>query len=324
LGVEVYGGVLLSTWMDRDLGLSGRLIVRDGQGTRSQLVRVDRPLARIPQLAIHLDREVNEKGLILNRQTHLAPLIGLEDSASLLSWLSQETGVGDPAGILGFDLMLHVLEAPSVSGLAGEFIHAPRLDNLASCHAGLEAFLAEIDQARPGTRLVSFHDHEEVGSTSSQGAAGSFLGDVLERIVASRGGGVQDWQRARSRSLLVSADMAHAVHPNYADRHEPRHLPRMGQGPVIKINANMRYATDGESTARFVRFCEDAEVPYQKFVMRSDLGCGSTIGPLISSRIGIQTVDVGNPMLSMHSCREMAGSADHELMIRALRRLFVR
>ncbi len=323
LGIEVYGGVLLASWVDRDLGLSGRLILDDGQGGReSKRVLVDRPVARIPELAIHLDRDVNDRGLKLDKQRHMAPVVGLELPGGLLEWLASETGLGDASRILGFDLMLHVLERPAIGGVNGEFLFAPRLDNLASCHAALEALARAAETPAAATRVISFHDHEEVGSGSSQGASGSFLGDVLERLNALEGGGVQGFQTARAKSMLLSADMAHAVHPNYAERHDPRHMPRIGEGPVVKINANMRYATDGSTEAEFVGLCEDVDVPVQKFVMRSDLACGSTIGPLISTRLGVPCVDIGNPMLSMHSSREMAGTRDHEQMIRVMTRFF--
>ncbi|MCB9833903.1 MAG: M18 family aminopeptidase [Planctomycetes bacterium] len=318
LGVEIYGGVLLASWTDRDLGLSGRVVV-DSDGPRTRLLRVDRPLARVPQLAIHLNRAVNDEGLKLNAQQHMPPVCGLVgDEPAFRDWLAAEVGVSSGRDILSFELMFHAVERPTIGGLGGDFIFAPRLDNLASCHAGLGALIAAAAKPVAATRLVAFYDNEEIGSGTNQGAAGSFLEDVLLRLVEKAGGGHEAWTRARARSLMISADMAHAVHPNYADRHDDRHMPRINAGPVVKTNANARYATQAESTAAFIRLCREVEVPVQDFVMRSDLGCGSTIGPLITTRLGVAAVDVGNPMLSMHSAREMGGSRDPELMTRVM------
>ena len=322
LGVEVYGGVLLSTWTDRDLGLAGRLLIDSAAGLRSRLICVDRPIARVPMLAIHLDREVNERGLVLNKQTHMAPVFGLEGGRRLLDWLGAEIGLEAGEKIAGFDLMLFAIEAPTLGGVDGEFVFAPRLDNLGSCHAALEALLRGADSPASATRMIAFFDHEEVGSASPQGAAGSFQEDVFDRVRSALDLKGDAFHRAKARSLMISADMAHAVHPNYADRHEKDHMPRLNAGPVLKTNANMRYATDGRTGAEWARICREAEVPYQDFVMRSDLACGSTIGPLVATRLGMPTLDVGNPMLSMHSSREMAGTRDHHLMIRALARAF--
>lgn len=324
LAVEVYGGVLLSTWTDRDLTVAGRLVLAGGE---TRLVNLRRPACRIPQLAIHLNREVNDKGLVLDRQTHLAPVAGLADAeedaeARLLSALCDEADV-ERTEVAGFDLMLHDASPSTIAGLSSEFVHAPRLDNLASCHAALEA-LAEAADGGHGeaTRVALLFDHEEVGSQSAGGAASSLLPTLLERIVAATGGGREDLHRGIARSLLVSADMAHAVHPNYADRHEPAHRPQLNAGPVIKVNASQRYATSGTTSAAFAALSREAGVEPQLFVNRSDLPCGSTIGPISAARSGIATVDVGNPMLSMHSAREMAGSRDHEPMIRVLRAHF--
>ena len=320
-GVEIYGGVLLGTWTDRDLGLSGRVMVKNGSSLEPHLLCINEPLARIPQLAIHLNREVNSQGLKLNAQQHMVPVLGLEESARDFSpWLAEQLGVSDPDDICSFELMFHVLEKPSIGGVNQEFVFAPRLDNLASCHGGLEALLRSLDESVSATRMVAFWDHEEVGSSSAQGAAGSFLEDVMRRLA---GGAEEDWFRARAHSAIISADMAHAVHPNYADRHDPHHMPQINQGPVIKTNACARYATQAVTAARFAALCRELDIPCQDFVMRSDLGCGSTIGPLTTTRLGIDAVDVGNPMLSMHSCREMAGSADHEMMITVVRHFFV-
>ena len=334
LAVEPYGGVLLHTWLDRDLSLAGRVTLRDGEGMQTHLVRFDEPLLRVPSLAIHLYRELSEQGLKLNPQQHLVPILGLEGTRELrdllcerLASTSSSPGLRPaPADLLAWDLMAYDLQPSTRSGAGGEFIHAPRLDNLASSHAALSA-LSEATAAgtTSATRVVVLYDHEEVGSRSAQGAGGPFLLEVLGRIVDATGrggGGFQDLSRAIARSWLISADMAHAVHPNYADRHEPGHQPRIGGGPVIKTNAGQAYATDAESAGLFARLCQRVGVPYQDFVVRSDLGCGSTIGPISAARVGLRTVDVGNPMLSMHSCREMAGCADVEPMIRVLGAFF--
>ena len=333
LAVEPYGAVLLHTWLDRDLSLAGRVTLRDGKGTRTELVDFARPLLRIPSLAIHLYRELNQEGLKLNAQKHLAPLIGLGDEATLAGLLCDELGSkggakSSTSDILAYDLMAYDFQPAARSGVNGEFIHAARLDNLASSHAGLSALLESGDNGTADcTRVVVLYDHEEVGSRSTQGAGGTFLKDTLERI--STGVAVEDGQeegqemaRAVSRSWLVSADMAHAVHPNYADRHEPEHRPKIGGGPVIKSNANQSYATDAESAGFFAALCSRVDVTPQVFVTRSDLGCGSTIGPISAARVGIRTVDVGSPMLSMHSCREMAGAGDVEPMVAVLTEFF--
>ena len=324
LAVEVYGGVLLSTWLDRDLAVSGRVFVKGEDAPR--LLRVTRPLCRVPNLAIHLDREVNDAGLKLNAQSHMPPVIGLSGDVTDPNWMrafvASELQV-EADRIIAQDLMLHDTQTPVLSGLEREFVHAPRLDNLGSCHASLEALLRSLDAGPPpATCAFVVYDHEEVGSETAQGAASSFLESALERIVLARGGGREEFRRAIAQSLFVSADMAHAIHPNRADRHEPGHAPVLNGGPVIKVNSNQRYATDASTASRFLSLAQEADVPVQYFVTRSDLPCGSTIGPITASRLGLPTVDVGNPMLSMHSCREMAGARDPELMVRVLTRLF--
>lgn len=320
IAVEPYGGVLLHTWLDRDLGLAGRVLVRAEGGLRSALVRFDRPIARVPSLAIHLDRGVNDEGLKLNAQSHMAPIWALATGGDVrLNDLLAEQAGASPDAVLGYDLCFYDVVPPARGGLRGELLFAPRLDNQASCHAGLSALLSASGPSR-ATRVLALYDHEECGSTSAQGATSPFLGTVLERV--ARGGESDAYERAMARSFLVSADMAHAVHPNYADKHEPGHRPVLGGGPVIKSNANQRYATDAESYARFASWCARADVTPQVFVTRSDLGCGSTIGPLSAARLGVRTVDVGGPMLSMHSCREMAAAADVAPMIDALRVFF--
>ena len=311
LGVEVYGGVLLNSWLDRDLGLAGTIHDRAG---REHLVRLHRPLARVPQLAIHLDRRINDDGLKLNAQTQLAPIWGLSGSGEpaqrLLSLLGEAAGVKD-SDIVAHDLSLYDLNASTLGGAEGELIFAPRLDNLASCHAGLRALLAAVEGEADTVPVLACFDHEEVGSQSASGAEGPLLATVLERIALELGVTRSGHLAALSDSLMISADMAHAVHPNYADRHEPRHKPQLGQGPVLKCNHNMRYATTGASAAAMRRLAATIDIPLQDFVARTDLGCGSTIGPVTAARLGISVADVGTPMLSMHSARECAATADH-------------
>jgi aspartyl aminopeptidase len=290
------------------------------------LLDFGRPLLRVPNLAIHLFREIRTEGLLLNAQTHLVPVTGLEGAPPLPELVAAELraqGLADVGSqdLLAFDLMTYDVQPAAVCGARGEFVHAARIDNLASCHAALSALVASADAGPPEwTRVVVLYDHEEVGSRSAQGADGTLLSSTLERVVSGfKGGAPQGLPRALSRSVLVSADMAHAVHPNYADRHEPEHRPVIGKGPVIKTNANQSYASDAHSAGLFRDLCRTADVEPQHFVTRSDIACGSTIGPITATRLGIPTVDVGNPMLSMHSCREMAGSGDVEPMLRVLR-----
>ncbi|MFW5924644.1 MAG: M18 family aminopeptidase [Myxococcota bacterium] len=327
LAVEVYGGVLLHTWLDRDLSLAGRVALR-GEGTdvRQALVDFDRPLMRIPSLAIHLDRTVNQDGLALNAQRHLAPVLAPEADGplDLRDMLAGELGGVSADDVLGWDLCLYDVQPPTRSGPNGQLLHAARLDNLASCHAALES-LVHASGARRQTRGIVLYDHEEVGSRSTRGAASPFLKSVVDRLVRATSADEPDaFDRAMARSFLVSADMAHAVHPNYADKHDPHHRPVLGGGPVVKTHAGQAYATDAEGWALFEACCREAEVTPQHFVSRNDLACGSTIGPITAAELGIPTVDVGNPMLSMHSCREMAAAADHAPMIRVLQRFFER
>ncbi len=327
LGVEPYGGVLYHTWLDRDLSLAGRVHVQRGVHLTTHLVRFDRPMARVPSLAIHLNRGVNTDGLILNAQQHLPPLLGLEalgplDVRELVAARLGETGHPTSGkDILGFDLSLYDVVPSTRSGLRGELLHAPRLDNLASCHAALSALLA-VDGPHDATRGVVLYDHEECGSRSAQGADSPLLRSMLERLVLAQEHRGDSLHRALARSFFISADMAHAVHPNYADKHEPAHMPHLGRGPVLKSNSSQSYATDGESWATFEALCRRANVKPQHFVTRSDLGCGSTIGPITAAQLGIRTVDVGNPMLSMHSIRELCAASDVAQMIAVLKAFF--
>lgn len=323
LAVEPYGAVLLHTWFDRDLSLAGRVVLRDGGAARAALLDFGRPLLRVPSLAIHLCREVRTEGLKLDPQSHVIPVIGLEGTPDLTELIASELGAAAVEDVLAFDLMTYDVQPAARAGARGEFLCASRLDNLASCHAGLTALLGAAESAADFTRVLVLYDHEEVGSRTSQGAAGTLLHEALVRIGdACEGGSAQGLPRALARSLLISADMAHAVHPNYADRHEPGHRPVIGRGPVIKFNAGQSYASDARTIGVFRGLCRRAGVEPQHFASRNDIPCGSTIGPISAARVGLATVDVGNPMLSMHSCREMAGAADVEPMISVLHRFF--
>ena len=323
LSVEVYGGVLLSTWLDRDLSVAGRLVFADGT---AQLVDVERPVCRIPNLAIHLNRDVNSTGLVLNAQTHLQPVLGLEAEKGgfeeLLAECLERAGNGARAeDVLGFDLCLYDTQRAAFAGGQHEFLLSSRLDNLASCHASLCALLGASSDLE-ATRILAIYDHEEVGSQSASGARSLFLSDLLERLARSFSPkDASALPRAISRSLLVSADMAHAVHPNYADKHDKQHRPLLGAGPVIKVNVNQSYASDGPAVAAFSAACRAVSVLPQHFSSRNDSPCGSTIGPISAARLGLRAVDVGNPMLSMHSCREMAAAKDVAPMISVLTRL---
>lgn len=324
LGVEVYGGVLLSTWLDRDLSIAGRVSVEQNGKLEARLVDFGRALVRVPNLAIHLNRGVNTDGLVLNPQQHLAPLLGLETSGpfQLTSLLARELSRSDKNlsadQILGWDLALYDTQRAQQSGLEGEFIHSARLDNLAGCFASLSALLSAPAE-HEATRVVVLYDHEEVGSRSAQGACSSLLKLALQRITSAYGNGnTEAFARAMARSFFVSVDMAHAIHPNYPDRHEPSHAPVLGRGPVLKMNTNQAYATDGMTAARLEQWCRRAEVKLQPYVVRSDMGCGSTIGPIISAELGLATVDLGNPLLSMHSVRELCACSDVNVMARLL------
>ena len=302
LGVEVYGGALLNSWLDRDLGVAGRVATPSG----TRLFSINQAVLRVPQLAVHLDREVNQKGLLLNPQTHLSPVwgLGLRSPGEFAEVVAEAAGVGSDE-VLAWDAMLHDLTPSTVAGIDGEFIFAPRIDNQVSCWAGIQALLNAPADAVPSAVLGLF-DHEEVGSVSAQGATSSLLPTVLERIAGSR----DSLHPALARSLCLSADGAHATHPNYPERHEPDHPIAMGDGPVIKRNANLRYATDAVGEAAFAAACERAGVNHQVYSHRSDMPCGSTIGPFAAASIGVATVDAGVAQLSMHSAREMCGAQD--------------
>ncbi len=327
VAVEVYGGVLLSTWLDRDLGLAGRVALRGGS---SQLVHLDRAVAAIPNLAIHLYREVNKEGLVLNAEKHLHPLVGLDQQgnvdfdALLLEALRPTPAAGAArSDVVGFDLCLFDVQGASVAGAGGELLRSARLDNLASCHAACHA-LVSAGPAGAATRVMALFDHEEVGSQSTVGARSELLRELLERVsLAYPGASADAFARAAARSFFVSVDMAHGVHPNYPDKHDKQHRPVLGKGPVVKVNVSQSYATDGVGQGAFVEACRAEGTEPQFFSPRNDMPCGSTIGPITAARLGVRTIDVGSPMLAMHSCRETAACSDALVMTRVLRRLLL-
>lgn len=322
LGVEVYGGALLAPWFDRNLSLAGRVSWKDASGSlRCSLIDFKRPVATIPSLAIHLDREANSKRSI-DKQIDLVPLMMQNTESAppdfktiLKDQLLLQYPAATEAEILDFDLFLYDTQPPCRVGLNGEFITGSRLDNLLSCHALLRALTQPVVRR---DCLVVLNDHEEVGSVSTTGAQGPFLKNVLERLFPDG----EHRQRIIADSLFVSVDNAHAVHPNFAAKHDPEHLPLLNHGPVIKMNANQRYATNGLTASLFRLFCAKAGVPCQQFVMRNDLACGSTIGPLTAAEIGVPTVDIGVPQLAMHSIRETAGHLDGWHLLRAMTAFF--
>ncbi|MGO1884778.1 MAG: M18 family aminopeptidase [Citricoccus sp.] len=335
-GVEVYGGPLLNSWLDRELCFAGRLVTADG---REHLVRTG-PIARFPQLAIHLDREVNN-GLTLDRQRHLNPIWGAETAGAagssaegvgdeatevtdILAVLAATAGL-EPDAVAGADVVMADTQAPGLFGGAGEFFASGRLDNLSSVHAGVVAMeqlvtgagagrvadgMAGESAGAPVIPVLAAFDHEELGSASRSGAAGPVLEDVLRRVLVALGVEGQGAARSFAGSWLLSADAGHLVHPNYSERHDPVNHPRPNGGPLLKINANQRYSTDAAGAAAFARWCGVAGVPFQEFVSNNTVPCGSTIGPISATRLGIRTVDVGIGLLSMHSAREMCGAGD--------------
>ncbi len=322
LGVEVYGGALLNPWFDRDLSMAGRVSFETEQGElQSTLVDFVDPIAVIPSLAIHLDREANENRTV-NKQNHLPPILCLAESdvkVSFYDLLIEHILQVKPElkikQILDHELFLYDTQEPAFVGLNREFIASARLDNLLSCFTGLMA-LINSDASR--TNLLVYSDHEEVGSASSSGAQGPFLKSVLERLYGTG----ETLTKQLHHSLMISADNAHGVHPNFADKHDENHGPIFNQGPVIKLNANQRYATNSETSALFKLFCQKADVPVQSFVVRSDMACGSTIGPITAAELGVKTVDIGLPTFAMHSIRELAGAGDAFDLHKAFRVFF--
>ncbi|GAA1909719.1 M18 family aminopeptidase [Williamsia serinedens] len=309
VGLEPYGGAWLNSWLDRDLGVSGRLAVRGPDGIRQIPLRIDDPVLRVPQLAIHLSED--RKGVSLDPQRHVNALWGIPGGAGFLETVADRAGVVVD-DVLGWELMTHDLAPSAVVGAERDLVSAPRLDNQGTCYAGLRALLdaGERTSSSGATRVLALFDHEEVGSGSDRGAASDFLITVLERIVMARGDDRDAFLAAMAGSVCASGDMAHATHPNYPERHEPSHTIAVNGGPVLKVNQNLRYASDATGEAVFAIACQDAGVPLQRYVHRADLPCGSTIGPITATRTGLSTVDVGAPQLAMHSAREVMGARD--------------
>ncbi len=327
LGVEVYGGPILATFTDRDLSLAGRISYKSASGDiASRLVRFDQALLRLPNLAIHMNRKVNEDGLKLHKQTELPLILAVaveqQLSEKYLHNLLVKASDIDAHDILSWELSVYDTQKGVFWGDNKQFYADSQLDNLASCHAGMQALLDENTLNSDNTLVCAFFDHEEIGSESSKGASGCFLPDVLQRIGFAMDVDKEDYQRALARSFMISADMAHAYQPNFPSAYEPEHKVTVNRGPVIKVNANHRYSSESLSEAMFISWCEASEVPYQKYSHRADIPCGSTIGPMTSAKLGIRTVDVGNPMWAMHSIRESAGVEDHCYMIKVLNTFF--
>lgn len=325
LGVEIYGGPILATFTDRDLSLAGRVNYKDtNNNIVSALINFDRPLLRLPNLAIHMNRTVNEDGLKLHKQNELPLILSALAQECLpqtyFSELLQEQSACEAERILSWDLAVYDTQKGVFWGAENEFYANSQLDNLASCYAALQGLLDDTVLENEATLVCAFFDHEEIGSESNKGADGSFLGDVLKRISLVTENNKEDFTRALAKSFMVSADMAHAYQPNFPLAYDPDHKVFVNKGPVIKVNANQRYSTESVSQAMFVDWCEQAGVPYQKYSHRSDLACGSTIGPITSARLGIRSVDVGNPVWAMHSIRESAGVLDHGYMIKVMKK----
>lgn len=308
VGLEPYGGAWLNSWLDRELGISGRLSVRDGNTVGERLVRINEPILRVPQLAIHLSED--RRGVTLDPQRHVNAVWGVgTEPRSFLRFIAEQADV-DPRSVLGWELMTHDLTPSRMVGRDRDLVSAPRLDNQGTCYTGLSAFLAAVEEPGAAVPVLAMFDHEEVGSQSDRGAQSDLLPTVLERIVLARGGGRSEFLAALAGSVCASGDMAHATHPNYPDRHEPLHRIEVNAGPVLKVNQNLRYATDATGAGVFALACEQAGVPLQRYVHRADLPCGSTIGPMTAAGTGMPTVDVGAAMLAMHSARELMGAAD--------------
>ncbi len=322
LGVEVYGGPLYATWTDRDLGLCGRVLLKDGRGGIEQRLYRSAGFVTLPNIAIHQNREANDKGLKLNPQTELTPVLGsvahgLPEQDAVRWLLARDLGV-EQGDILDHDLFLYDTQPASFAGVHGELMRSGRFDDLAMCHAAISALVAGADTPCAATRMAVLVDAEEVGSETPQGARSTLLPHTLERVVLALGGDRQSFLAALSQTIMVSADNAHAVHPGYGDRQDGNHAPVLNGGPVIKAHAGRKYATDGYSAAVFELACETAGVPCQRFVNRSDVRSGGTIGSMTAAQLGIPIVDVGAPQYAMHSVRECAGTWDHWYMARAM------
>ena len=315
---EIYGSPLFTSWLDRDLGYAGLLAYELDGKLQTKLIRGDK-LFRIPQLAVHLNRGVNQDGLKVNPQTDLNALwTAVGGKERFVEALQAELPAG--AKLLDFDVQFFDAQPAQFGGFENEWIYSGRLDNLSSCHAIAEAFAA-AGELEKDFQVAAFFNHEEVGSETREGAAGNVLKRVLETSLRAEGEAIH-LDSMLAASLALSIDMAHAEHPNFTQKHDPNHAPILGQGVVLKTNSQKRYASDVISNASFKLLCEQNNIPYQTFVMRNDMPCGSTVGPTISASLGIPTVDIGEPMLSMHSIREMTDVRDHESMIRLVTAFF--
>jgi aspartyl aminopeptidase len=320
VGVEVYGGPIIHTWLDRELSISGKVLVKTKVGHQTILVDLKDPVAIIPNAAIHMNREIN-KGFQYNAQTHLQAILGVEATQGdpLKSMVAKALDLKEES-IIEMDLYLYDPAGAKLAGMNSDMIISGRLDNLAMTHAILCGLLEA--KAPKHTSIGVFYDHEEIGSQSPQGASSSLLSEILERINLAQKGSREDYYRALRNSYMISADMAHAYHPSYPEKYDPNYSPLMNQGPVIKRNANLRYASTVESSLRFIELCDKAKVSHQEFLVRSDMPCGSTVGPAVAANLGIYTVDIGNPMWAMHSIRETAGVKDHLDLIKVLKNYF--
>jgi len=311
IGTEVYGGPIINTWLDRDLSIAGRVSIKKNGEIVSELIDLKKPLAVIPNLAIHMNRKVN-KGFEFNKQKHLPAIITAEKNDdvkyTLHNLIANQLDI-NKNDIIESDLFLYDSTSPSITGLNDDFISSGRLDDLAMCHSILKSLTHKNNFNE--TNIGIFYDNEEIGSRTFQGANSNFLRDLLERITIALGGDREDYFRALSNSFLISADQAHALHPNFKEKHDKHYTPIINNGPVIKYNANFRYATTSETASKFINICEKNDIPYQKLANRSDIKSGSTIGPMSSSLLNVKTVDVGNPLWAMHSIRETAGTKDH-------------
>lgn len=326
LNTEAYGGAILSTWFDRPLSIAGRVILRSADPLKpeTRMLHVKRPILVIPNLAIHFNRQVND-GVKLSKQKDMLPILGymndrMEKDSVLLDIISTELNVkkGD---ILDFDLYLYDTTPACTVGLNDEFISAGRLDDLSMVHAGLEALLS-IQETPRTTKVLAVFDNEETGSQTKQGAGSPFLSNILQRLVTAQGGTADDYFRAVEQSFMISADNAHAWHPNYSEKYDPTNHPHMGGGPVVKLNAAQKYLSDAASAAVFRELCHLADVPCQTFVNHSDVAGGSTLGNILSSSLPLRGVDMGNPIWGMHSARETGATLDHEYCIKAFCKFF--
>ena len=327
LNTEVYGGPIMSTWFDRPLTLAGRVIVRskDVMKPITKLMHVRRPLLQISNLAIHFNRQVND-GVKLSKQKDMLPILGiindeLEKGNLLMNLICKELKIKQK-DILDFDLYLADASPACTFGIHDEFISSGRLDDLSMVHAGLQALLQSGKKTPEVTQVLAIFDNEETGSQTKQGAGSPFLASLIERIVMAQGGTSEDFHRSIEKAFMVSADNAHAWHPNYNDKYDPTNHPVLGGGPVIKFNAAQKYASDAVSAAVFAGICEKAGVPCQRFVNHSDVAGGSTLGNILASSLPVKGVDMGNPLLAMHSCRETAAVADHLYCIEAFRTFY--